>query len=411
MAALAQGSASAEATMDTRFCRGTNSIYSAEGCGICEQNKPPVNMFWYSRKSRDAHKTCCDKLKACEEKVNQVIDTLFGSKYQAYAHVEVVGDVKFKCGGLSLLQYYEQKGEAALKNLFNTVGIRAAMQERFAFSGNEKYGVSPEQDLLSIQRLTQILGINLDDTEPKPALKEDSIWSQYSTLASAYDSAGKLEESAKLFSIMLTNCPDKSDSTYLLYATVLKKLKKFEAAKAMLTAGLKAFPQTIYLEGQLGEILYLNKDYKEAVDYLLVWCFEHPGAHTLSMLGDALAHLKYYNGAKAISKVALTNDQNNALAKEVLKRLSPMALSEDDDKTVAVQHGEIGARYYQSGDYPQAFDYLMSACTKVPAEQNPKQQEMLADVMHRLGFFGAQMACRQQIEKKLLATQARKAWL
>lgn len=97
-----------------------------EPCGVCE--RPGGNTPWPSGVSKAAHADCAEQVAACERLARQSINALqHDNLNRNLAHREVVEAVRGQTEGLSLKAFMEAKGEGALKALFDSVGLDAAM--------------------------------------------------------------------------------------------------------------------------------------------------------------------------------------------------------------------------------------------------------------------------------------------
>jgi len=102
--------------------------YTSEKCGVCETDG--ADVCWRSPISNSVHKRCFEKIVVTERKLVQTICALFKKegefRNRFEAHVAGVKAVKLVCGALSLENYMDEFGAAAITELFNTVGVQAA---------------------------------------------------------------------------------------------------------------------------------------------------------------------------------------------------------------------------------------------------------------------------------------------
>jgi len=106
-------------------------MYQSERCGIC--NKPIKDMmeslFWPSPISRWAHIDCYTFIHEAENDLLAFLDTKFPANFENNkAHIRYVRAVQKTCGSLTILEYAREQGISQLKNLFDTVGKKAALE-------------------------------------------------------------------------------------------------------------------------------------------------------------------------------------------------------------------------------------------------------------------------------------------
>lgn len=102
--------------------------YVEEGCGICE--KEGSEIAWFNHLSIGAHRTCFARIKLADDVLMTTINELF-AREKTYvehnqAHRKAIEAVKLACGDATISSYIETQGEAALVELFKTVGVKAA---------------------------------------------------------------------------------------------------------------------------------------------------------------------------------------------------------------------------------------------------------------------------------------------
>ena len=114
------------------------NMYNSEGCGVCE--KEGAEVFWFSPYSRCAHARCFKIIEPATSTLYLTIDDLFnGAKHGEHndAHIKAIKAVRSACGSDTIMSYLEKNGLDALKNLFNTVGVKAVKQ--YAYASKSRY--------------------------------------------------------------------------------------------------------------------------------------------------------------------------------------------------------------------------------------------------------------------------------
>lgn len=105
-----------------------HGMFPITPCGICENKNYEAVVKWPNHNGSIAHR-------ACFKKIIFTVQTLL-NKIQGYqleidernkAHGKAIEAVRSACGS-SIHSFFDQNGEVALRELFNTVGITAADQ-------------------------------------------------------------------------------------------------------------------------------------------------------------------------------------------------------------------------------------------------------------------------------------------
>lgn len=116
------------------------SSYMADPCGICEKPSREDDVFWFSRVSRTAHKSCYDRLKQVEQEADRLLDSCCTQYNRADAHIAVVQQVRNKVG-VPLLDIIELPGgEECLRKHFTEAaqGVVAWRREKDRLKQREK---------------------------------------------------------------------------------------------------------------------------------------------------------------------------------------------------------------------------------------------------------------------------------
>lgn len=103
------------------------STYSCESCGICQESE--VDTFWFNPISRSAHGKCIKLIEKAEESIKAMIEKMYptdkSNLNSNLAHVAIVDAVQKAIGKESIAEFVANKSIEALKELFDSVGVKA----------------------------------------------------------------------------------------------------------------------------------------------------------------------------------------------------------------------------------------------------------------------------------------------